>query len=268
MMELIREIKAKGIEIHPPSVTKSRYSHTVEGNAIRLGLGAIKGVTFAFYQQLAIARENQQWSSMFDMAIALGADHFTEKTLIPLIKAGALDGFGETRAILLASIDAAQSHALYIGDDALSEQFKFNSHPKYNPGGTMNRLTVLAFERDTLGFYLSEHPIEELKRNTADLIQPISSLLDLRPGAKVKCMGIILSIKRIRTKKGEAMAFLTLQDETEEVSCTVFPKLYAQISVHLNENQFVQLAGTIDYRNQSVQVIIDQMTPLPTHEKE
>lgn len=268
MMELIREIKAKGIEIHPPSVTKSRYSHTVEGNAIRLGLGAIKGVTFAFYQQLAIARENQQWSSMFDMAIALGADHFTEKTLIPLIKAGALDGFGETRAVLLASIDAAQSHALYIGDDALSEQFKFNSHPKYNPGGTMDRLTVLAFERDTLGFYLSEHPIEELKRNTADLIQPISSLLDLRPGAKIKCMGIILSIKRIRTKKGEAMAFLTLQDETEEVSCTVFPKLYAQISVHLNENQFVQLAGTIDYRNQSVQVIIDQMTPLSTHEKE
>ncbi|MBY0222359.1 DNA polymerase III subunit alpha [Sporosarcina aquimarina] len=268
MMELIREIKAKGMEIHPPSVTNSRYSHTVEGNAIRLGLGAIKGVTFAFYQQLAIARENQQWSSMFDMAIALGADHFTEKTLIPLIKAGALDGFGETRAVLLASIDAAQSHALYIGDDALSEQFKFNSHPKYNPGGTMDRLTVLAFERDTLGFYLSEHPIEELKRNATDLIQPISSLLDLRPGAKVKCMGIILSIKRIRTKKGEAMAFLTLQDETEEISCTVFPKLYAQISVHLNENQFVQLAGTIDYRNHAVQVIIDQMTPLSTHEKE
>ncbi|WP_153730653.1 DNA polymerase III subunit alpha [Sporosarcina obsidiansis] len=262
IMELIREIKAKGIEIYPPSVKKSRYSHTVEGNAIRLGLGAIKGVTFAFYQQLAAVRENSNWSSMFDMAIALGAEHFTDKSLIPLIKAGALDEFGETRAVLLASVDAAQSHALYIGDDVLSEQFQFNSQPKYNPGGAMDQMTMLSFEQNTLGFYLSEHPVEQLKRKSSELIQPISSLSYIRPGTKTKCMGIILSIKRIRTKKGESMAFFTLQDETEEVSCTVFPKLYTQISVDLKENQLVYVTGTIDYRNQSFQLIIDQLAPL------
>ncbi|WP_303969315.1 DNA polymerase III subunit alpha [Sporosarcina ureae] len=262
MMEVIREMKAKGIQILPPSVKTSRYSHTVEGHAIRLGLGAIKGVTFAFYQQLAAAREKGSWSSMFDMAISLGADHFSEKAIIPLIKSGALDDFNQKRSVLLASIDAAHSHALFIGDDALSDQFQFNSQPKYTPGGTMDQMTKLGFEHDTLGFYLSEHPVEQLKRNAASQIPPIASLFSLNRGTKATCIGIILSIKRIRTKKGEAMAFLTIQDETEEISCTVFPKQYAQISVQLKEEAFVQVSGSIDFRNQSVQLIVEQLESL------
>ncbi|MDV6377546.1 DNA polymerase III subunit alpha [Sporosarcina sp. GW1-11] len=258
-MELIREIKARGIDVYPPSVKSSRYSHTVEGNAIRLGLAAIKGVTFTFYQQLAAVRGN--WSSMFDMAISLGANHFNEKSIIPLIKAGALDEFGEKRSVLLASVDAAHSHALYIGDDAFSDQFQFNSRPKYTPGGEMDQMTLLSFERDVLGFYLSEHPVEQLKRNVTEHIQPIASLVDLRQGTKVKCIGLILSVKRIRTKKGEAMAFFTLQDETEEVSCTVFPKQYAQFS-NLNENEFIQVTGSIEVRNQSLQLIVDKIVTI------
>ena len=260
MMEVIREVKMKGIPILPPSVTKSRYSHTVEGQGIRLGLGAIKGVTFAFYQQLATARDNDKWSSMFDMASALGADYFTEKALIPLIKSGALDDFGKTRSVLLASIDAAQSHALFIGDDALSNQF--TAQPKYTPGGQMDQMTKLRFEHDTLGFYLSEHPVEQLKRNASTEIPSITSLLLSNKGAKVHCIGMVLSVKRIRTKKGEAMAFLTLQDETEEISCTIFPKQYEQMNVQLKEEEFVQVSGSIDFRNQSVQLIVEQLLPL------
>ena len=260
MTDVIREVKAKGIPILPPSVTKSRYSHTVEGQGIRLGLGAIKGVTLAFYQQLAAARDKGKWSSMFDMASALGADHFTEKALIPLIKSGALDDFGQTRAVLLASIDAAQSHALFLGDDLFSDQF--TAQPKYTPGGQMDQMTKLRFEHDTLGFYLSEHPVEQLKRNATTEIPSITTLLAARSGAKVHCIGMVASIKKIRTKKGEAMAFLTLQDETDEISCTIFPKQYDKMSVQLKEEEFVQVSGTIDFRNQSVQLIVDQLMPL------
>ncbi|GKV66892.1 MULTISPECIES: DNA polymerase III subunit alpha [unclassified Sporosarcina] len=268
MMELIREIQAKGIQIAPPSVQKSRYGHTVEGEVIRLGLGAIKGVTYTFYQQLAEARQKNHWNSMFDMAVAMGAGHFTEKALLPLIKAGALDEFGETRSVLLASFEAAHSHALYIGDDAFSDQFQFNSRPKYTPGGKMDRMTMLRFERDTLGFYLSEHPVQQLKQQSAAEIQSIDSAVTMRAGAKVNCMGMILSVKRIRTKKGEAMAFFTLQDETGEISCTVFPKQYAETSIHLTENHFIQVAGSIDYRNQSVQLIAERCIPLSADQKE
>ena len=76
------------------------------------------------------------------------------------------------------------------------------------------------------------------------------------------CIGMVLSVKRIRTKKGEAMAFLTLQDETEEISCTIFPKQYEQMNVQLKEEEFVQVSGSIDFRNQSVQLIVEQLLPL------
>ncbi|AXH99454.1 DNA polymerase III subunit alpha [Sporosarcina sp. PTS2304] len=254
--ELIREIKAKGIAVYPPSVKSSRYSHTVEGNGIRLGLGLIKGVTFSFYQQLATARDD--WSSMFEMAVSLGAENFTEKSIVPLIKAGALDEFEEKRSVLLASIDAAHSHALYIGDDTFSDQFQFNSRPKYTPGGSMDQMTMLNFERDVLGFYLSEHPVEEIKRQLKEPFQQISTLNHMRQGTKVQCIGLILSSKRIRTKKGEAMAFFTLQDETQEISCTVFPKQYVQFS-KIKEQEFVHVTGSVEFRNQTLQLIIDQM---------
>ena len=126
----------------------------------------------------------------------------------------------------------------------------------------MDQMTMLGFEHDTLGFYLSEHPIEQLKREASDAVPSIASLLALRQGTKAHGMGIILSIKRIRTKKGEAMAFLTLQDETEEISCTLFPKQYAQFSVRLKEGAFARVSGTIDYRNQSIQLIIDELEAL------
>lgn len=254
MTELLREIKAKGIIVYPPSVNDSRYAHTVEGQAIRLGLGAIKGVTYAFYQQLASARGH--WTSLFDMAISLGAEHFTEKSMIPLIKAGALDAFGKSRAVLMATVEVARSHALYhaAGHD---------SQPKHAAGQPINQLTILDFEREVLGFYLSEHPVEQLKRQVTEPIQAIIALKELRQGTNVKCLGLIVSIKQIRTKKGEAMAFFTLQDETEEVSCTIFPRQYAQLH-HLLENDCIQVTGSIEFRNQSLQLIVDQLLPLTT----
>ena len=79
-MELLREAEAKGIKILPPSVRQSKYMYTVENGAIRIGLGAIKGVTPTFYEALKRARKSDShWKSMFDMAVSLGSGAFTEK---------------------------------------------------------------------------------------------------------------------------------------------------------------------------------------------
>lgn len=117
-MELMGEAEARGISILPPSVLHSKYQHTVEQGRIRIGLCAVKGVTPSFYKLFHEARKtNGRWKTMFDMAAALGSDLFKEKTITPLIKAGALDEFGQSREVLLASIDAAISHALFIQPD-------------------------------------------------------------------------------------------------------------------------------------------------------
>ncbi len=261
-MEYIQEIRGKGIEILPPSIQKSKYSHIVEKGSIRIGLGAIKGVTPSFYNLVKDARSTEGWKTLFDFSAAIGGTHFTEKTIIPLIKAGALDEFGKDRSVLLASIEAARNHAMFVspdGDDLLHEIIYSVAKPKYSPGGSMPRFAMLEYEREVLGFYLSEHPALEMKKTLQEKVVDLVAVPDVKERSMLKVAGMIREIKRIRTKKGEAMAFLTLQDETGELSCTIFPRQYAASNIHLQELAMVQVSGTMEKRNGQAQLIVQQI---------
>ncbi|MEK3933903.1 DNA polymerase III subunit alpha [Sporosarcina sp. FSL W7-1349] len=263
-MELMGEAEARGISILPPSVLHSKYQHTVEQGRIRIGLCAVKGVTPSFYKLFHEARKtNGRWKTMFDMAAALGSDLFKEKTITPLIKAGALDEFGQSREVLLASIDAAISHALFIQpdgeDDFLSTIMPSLANPKYSPGGTMPRMLMLEYEREVLGFYLSDHPALEWKRETTEKWNDISAVRQLSNKSDVSIIGLLTNVKRIRTKKGEAMAFLEIQDDTGTISCTVFPQQYSSFNALLDEMTLVHVEGNVEWRNGKPQIIIRQL---------
>lgn len=262
-MEYIHEIRGKGIEILPPSIQKSKYSHVVEKGAIRIGLGGIKGMTPSFYNVVKEARTLEGWKTLFDFSASIGGLQFTEKTIVPLIKAGALDDFGEDRSVLLASIEAARNHAQFVspdGDDLLREIIYSVAKPKYSPGGSMPRFAMLEYEREMLGFYLSEHPALEMKKTLEEKVMDLVVVPDAKERSMLKVAGMIREIKRIRTKKGEAMAFLTLQDETGELSCTIFPRQYAASNAHLQELAMVQITGTMEKRNSQTQLIVQQIT--------
>lgn len=262
-MEYIHEIRGKGIEILPPSIQKSKYSHVVEKGSIRIGLGTIKGMAPSFYNVVKEARTPEGWKTLFDFSASIGGVHFTEKTIIPLIKAGALDEFGENRSVLLASIEAARNHAQFVspdGDDLLHEIIYSVAKPKYSPGGSMPRFEMLEYEREVLGFYLSEHPALEMKKTLEDNVMDLVVVPDAKERSMLKVAGMIREVKRIRTKKGEAMAFLTLQDETGELSCTIFPRQYAANNAHIQELAMVQITGTMEKRNGQTQLIVQQIT--------
>lgn len=264
-MELIHEIRGKGINILSPSVQKSKYSNIIEGDSIRIGLGAIKGVTPSFYNVVKEARSSQRWISLFDFAASIGGANFSEKTIIPLIKSGALDEFHENRSVLLASIEAARNHAMFISseeDDLLHEVIYSIAKPKYSPGGIMPRLAMLEYEREVLGFYLSEHPALEMKNLLDEKMVDLSDIQNLKDRKVIQVAGLIMEVKRIRTKKGEAMAFFTLQDETGELSCTLFPRQYTSVNAHLQELAIVKVQGTVEKRNGQTQMIVQQVVKL------
>ena len=263
-VELIREAETCGIQFLPPSVKRSNYSFTVEGGSIRIGLSSIKGVTFNFYNDLREARKKGvSWKTMFDFAASLGGDVFNEKVVNPLIKSGALDEFGESRSVLLASVDAAISHALFIGpsdgEDLLGPIMPSIASPKYTEAGRMPRMVMLEYEREVLGYYLSEHPASELKKQSTEQFNEISLISTLRDRERVKVIGLITEIKRIRTKKGEAMAFVHVQDETGTVSCTFFPKEYEQSNKLLTEMSIVRIEGTAEKRRGKSQILVQKI---------
>lgn len=268
--EVIREATARGITFLSPSINHSKLNFTVEKGAIRIGLRSIQGINVNFYEQVKKMRQSPlTWRSMFECAAALGGEVFTEKTAEQLIKAGAFDEFGQSRGVLLASIDAAISHALFIGpsdeENAFSAVLQSIASPKYSPEIPITRMQLLEYEREVLGFYLSEHPTAEVKKTISEPITDIQEITDLETRKPVQIVGLITEIKKIRTKKGELMAFVKVQDETETISCTFFPKQFSANDAVLIEMSIVVIKGTVERRRGITQILVQSMRK---HEKE
>ncbi len=264
MMEYIGEMKSKGIPLLGPSITKSKWSATTEAGAVRLGVNAVKGVPYSFYKSVReAADEKLPLKTLFDLAVAAGAEQFNDKTVPPLVKSGALDEFGQPREVLLASIEAAKKHALFVrpsdGEDLFAGMKGSMASPKYSPAGTMPEMQRLDYEKDILGFYLSEHPAGAFRKSLEEAAVPLSQAAETAPGSHITVAGLLAECKRIRTKKGEAMAFLEIQDETGSLSVTLFPKVYASSSHALDGKAMIVCRGKTELRNGRPQLLADEL---------
>ncbi|WP_313891588.1 DNA polymerase III subunit alpha [Psychrobacillus sp.] len=259
--QFLMEMKQKGMAILPPSVHKSYAYFSVENGGVRFGLQAVKGVSHSFIQKLMQLRSNgsAKWSDIFELASDLTAIHFTRKNVEPLIKAGALDEFNVERSTLLATLDAAVKYAELVSPTEESDLFNGSissfGKSKYIHMETLPLMMKLQFEKEVLGQYFSEHPTVSMKKNSSDKIDRIWDIQQSLKEAKVKIIGLIEEIKRIRTKKGEMMAFVTLQDETGNVSVTLFPEDYAKFEGMLEEHSIVRVEGKSERRNGRTQII-------------
>ncbi|MGB2992652.1 MAG: DNA polymerase III subunit alpha [Paenisporosarcina sp.] len=268
IMRLIQEVKHHKIDLLPPSIHKSGLTFRVENGAIRFGLSAVKGVSNVFLRTLIENRKNQQplWQDIFELAASLSAEQFSRKQVEPLIKAGALDGFGQDRATLLATLDAAVHYAELVRPNVEHDLFDGDvisfGKPKYVKNTEMPELIKLQFEREILGLYMSNHPVERLKKELKLQVSAIQDIKNEQNGRSVVIIGMIEEIRRIRTKKGEAMAFVTVQDETSDVSCTLFPKDYAHHNLLIKEQNVISVEGNVEWRQGKPQIIVKNIRAL------
>ena len=259
--QLVMEMKQKGIPILPPSIFNSYSLFTVEDNGVRFGLQAIKGVSHAFTQKLMQLRKNgaRKWDDLFDLAADLSAVYFTRKNMEPLIKAGALDDFQEERSTLLATLDAAVKYAELVSPTEDTDLFEGNAthfgKSKYIRTEELPLMIKLQFEKEVLGQYFSEHPTVSKKKSMQQQINNIWDVLQIARDGKVTVVGLIQDIKKIRTKKGESMAFVTIQDETGSISVTLFPDDYAKYNSLLEELSIIVVEGKSERRNGRTQII-------------
>ncbi|TQR08437.1 DNA polymerase III subunit alpha [Psychrobacillus soli] len=259
--QLVMEMKQKGIPILPPSIFNSHTFFTVENDGVRFGLQAIKGVSHTFTQKLLQLRRNgaRKWDDLFDLAADLSAIHFTRKNIEPLIKAGALDNFQEERSTLLATLDAAVKYAELVSPTEDTDLFEGNAthfgKSKYIRTDELPLMVKLQFEKEVLGQYFSEHPTVSKKKSIQQKVNNIWDILQSTRDGKVTVVGLIQDIKKIRTKKGESMAFVTIQDETGSISVTLFPEDYAKYNLLLEELAILVVEGKSERRNGRTQII-------------
>lgn len=265
LMQILMEAKANGIEILPPSINRSVRHFKVENGKIRFSLSAIKGVSQPFLQQLLKVRDEhqQRFETIFDLAVTLTSVHFQRKVVEPLIKAGALDEFGKDRATLLATIEGAQKQADFMrpgGNDLFDGTIMAFGTPKYIEMSAMPEKIKLQYEKEVLGFYLSDHPIIRIRPQYQQANADIQTLQTLKDNSYVRIIGIVSEFRQLRTKRGELMAFVTIEDEFGAVNCTLFPKEYEQVVGQLSEDKLLYVEGFLERRFNKAQIKVKQIT--------
>lgn len=263
----IGECRAMGMEVLPPDINESRGLFTaLPDRKIRFGLTAIKGVGDSSVQQIIGIREKGgKFTSIEDFARRTPSKLLNKKFIEALAKAGALDSLGE-RSTFVAHYDRIADFSRASGDAALdqTELFSNTEHAteateiKF-PATTPVPLTQkLQWEKETLGLYVSSHPLAGLKKYIGKKAMLVSDFKREMLGKKVTVAGIVESVKKITTKKGDTMGIVFLEDPTGKLEVTLFPKTFAHASEFLEEPDTVLVVGgTLDERGGQMQVRAD-----------
>ena len=263
----IQEAKRLGIQVLPPSINHSFGKVTVEGEAIRLGLVSIKGVGYQSVQEIIQTRKKGLFTDLFDFYLRTSSKIIKRNIIETLILAGTFDAIYSNRASLIASIDQAESRAELFGDILGSQNSLFSNgmklKPTYIETEDYSILKKLADEKELTGIYLSNHPLSEYRLSLSkEGFTDLQDLTKQKINQNLKLAVIIQEVRKIRTKRGDSMAFLTLSDETNETSAVVFPEVYRERNQLLVDGAIVELNVKLTERNQEKQVIINEAKKL------
>jgi len=273
----IEECRRLGIEVLPPDVNESRESFTVVGNKIRFGLAALKNVGPGAVETIIRERERDgHFSGYADFCRRLDTKVINKRVLESLIKCGAFDSLNHRRAQLMAAVDSGlglaqqsqrdrengQISLLDFFGDGTKESVSINlpAVPEFPKG------QLLMLEKETLGLYISGHPLSQyreiLNRLTTTTAVEINDLPD---ESQVTLGGVIAGIKKINTRKGDTMAFLTLEDLTGTVEVLVFPKPYNFNKLIIKEDEAVLIKGKVSGNGEEVKVICEEISTIDSH---
>jgi DNA polymerase-3 subunit alpha len=250
------DCRRRGIEVLPPDVNVSGADFTIDEDRIRFGLAAVKNVGRGAAEALVAERERGgPFRSLDDLCQRLaGTQEVNVRALESLIRSGACDALGE-RNQLLASLEASRSRADRARRDRESGQISlFGLVEQEQPldyglsaASPMPPEERLAQEKELLGLYLSDHPLNRIEAELQKLVDTQASELraDLA-GREVRVGGLVRSFRRVVTRRGQIMAYAELEDLTGTVELTLFPRVYEQYRQLFEPDRILVVQGTVD----------------------
>jgi DNA polymerase III subunit alpha len=264
------------IEVLPPDVNSSDHDFVVSAKAIRFGLDAVKNVGHSAVEAILQAREDKPIESIWDFCERVDTRAVNKRAIECLVKCGALDSTGATRKGMLEALPAAQSAGQKAQEDAQLGQgsiFDFgDAGAGGEAGGTSSshhrppisaaefeRRELLAMEKETLGTYLSSHPLSEVREALRARVDcSLAELAGKPDGAWVTVGGIVAESKKIRTKSGNQMMFATLDDVEGQVEMLVFKADQAESAGAIETDAVVLVRGRIDHKERGETKLVVQ----------
>ncbi|MBQ7368805.1 MAG: DNA polymerase III subunit alpha [Clostridia bacterium] len=287
----ITYMKERNIAVLPPDVNKSREIFRVEGNGLRIGLGALRGVGQEAIAAVIKERNERGEFKDFSDFVVRCAKHINKRIVESLIYAGAFDSFGYTRSQLAAVYEEALARVnamdkqkagaqISLFGGIIEEQSLDIKYPNIPEFETMERLSK---EKAVLGVYVSGHPFEKflpyfkdknfncsmLNAFTEEEEGGVKTYTEISDGMPVTMGGMIAAYKKLKTRTGSFMAFVTVEDLYGTIECVCFPKVYDKIRSFLENDKVVSVSGKISIDEEKAPVIIvDKMEEFEAGEKQ
>jgi DNA polymerase III subunit alpha len=271
----VNRCEEMGIEVLPPDVNSSDHDFVVYEKAIRFGLDAVKNVGHSAVEAILRAREDSPIDSVWDFCERVDARAVNKRAIECLIKCGALDSTGATRKGMLEALPAAQSAGQKAQEDAQLGQGSIFDFGEAGQGGEeggsssqhrppisaaeFERRELLTMEKETLGTYLSSHPLSEVRDALRARVDcSLSELAGKPDGSWVTVGGIVAESKKIRTKSGNQMMFATLDDVEAQVEMLVFKADQAESAQTIVTDAVVVVRGRIDHKDRGETKLVVQ----------
>ena len=277
VVKYINECRQEKIEVLPPDINESFNDFTVINDRIRFGLAAVKNVGGAALESILAEREkNGPYSSLSDFCGRVDSSKVNRKVIESLIKAGAFDSMQGRRAQYMAVLDQCIDRAKAVQRDRLSGQMNL-----FSIGQTAAKQTAavevelpadieewpelerLAFEKETVGFFLTGHPLEGVMDDMRRAVDTdIAGAEKLRDGQAARIGGLIAGYKEHKSKKGDRMAFTILEDMTASIEVIVFPSTFAECSHLLTSEQPLVVVGTVQQGERGAKIVAQEVKTL------
>ncbi len=276
-----------GIQILPPCVNHSRLDFTIEPDAtgkrhIRYGLLSVKNVGAMVVEHILQQRdEGGPFQDVDDFLSRCDMRAVGKRALEPLIRVGALDVFGIERPALLHNLELMMSHSVSLhkaadvgqsslfdllggGEDGQPSATSVMAMFEY-PREEVPKREQLRWEKELLGFYVSDHPLRAVAQQISSVVTHNSLQLleegENLTGHRVVVAGMVSNIRILHTKKGEQMAILVVEDLHGFITCVLFPRTWNNFKNEVEEDVVLFFIGKIDVRRDEVQVLVDEVTP-------
>ncbi len=277
----VLECRRAGIEVLPPDINASDLEFTVEvtpdgKEAVRFGLAAVKNVGHGAVRAILEARSQQPRGRFPDLETfceSIDWSSVSKRAVECLAKCGALDCFGpppSPRSWVIAALEPAIAAGQQRQKAAARGQMGL-----FDLGGSVAvatapriiaetreipRRQLLAWEKELIGFYLSDHPLKEVVAAGLDGVTPLVALAEKAQGEKVKVVAMITGVRRVPTKTNRTMAIVELEDLTGSVELVAFPDVYERHAELWNTDQIVEAIAKVDRRGDQLQLICESAT--------
>ena len=281
VVKYMEECRNQSIDVLPPDVNESDDVFTVTDTAIRFGMAAVKNVGSAAIEYILEARKTGgRFKSIFDFCERVALGKVNKRVLEALIKCGAFDSTRARRSQLMAVLEDALDHGARIQREKADAQMDLFadmeggvalpvSHPRLPDMEEWDTNDLLALEKETLGFYITGHPLEKYAKIMATYTGFSSTTIhEAADKLPVRMGGTIRPLKILKTKKGDMMAFAALEDIQGSVEVVVFPELYAEAHQLISDEAPVIVQAQVQRRENAIKLLADRIVPMEMAEKE